>query len=210
MAKIVIDCADPNDFAQVVASAERAAGGCTITYAKQHLEMEEKRISGSQRESARIISKDSGETQTAVEHKIRRGLKELRHDGAHTQTAAETSEITKDAVLKIDKNDPGPICTECKKYKAILGRLEKPLSHGLCQKCRIDFNLKKKGLDVEAERYWLNISKRIKYLTKRIKKDGHFNKNISETCVKKMVESLEVLLWTLNRFEKEITYGWKK
>ena len=80
MAKIVIDCADPNDFAEVAKSVEKAAGSCTITYAKQHLEMVEVGTSGGVRESARIISEDSDETPEAVRNKIRRGLIEMGHD----------------------------------------------------------------------------------------------------------------------------------
>lgn len=102
MAKIVIECANPNDFSEVVESAERAAGSCTITYAKQHLEMVESGTSKSKRESARIISEDSGETPKAVEHKINRGLKELPpHDGAQKSKPSEiitnpTPEIIQD------------------------------------------------------------------------------------------------------------------
>lgn len=93
MAKIVIDCADPNDFAQVVESAEKAAGSCTVTYAKQHLEMVEVGTSGSIRESSRIIAEDSDETPKAVEHKIHRGLDGLPHDGAEESKPEEDVDI---------------------------------------------------------------------------------------------------------------------
>ena len=81
MAKIVIDCADPNDFTKVVESAERAAGSCTITYAKQHLEMVKAGTSRGVSESARIISDDSDDTPQAARRKIQRGLCEIAHDG---------------------------------------------------------------------------------------------------------------------------------
>jgi len=78
--KIVIDCANPNDFTEVMESAERAAGNCTITYAKQHLEMEEAGTSDSIRESARILSEDAGETAESARQKIMRGLDMVQHE----------------------------------------------------------------------------------------------------------------------------------
>jgi len=117
MAKIVIDCADPNDFAKVVESAEKAAGSCTITYAKQHLEMVEKGTSKSVRESARIISEDSDETPKAVEHKISRGLKEMPHSGAQKQSEQQLVDIKEKEKEKTHTSEN-------------LKKLEKPKTHG--------------------------------------------------------------------------------
>lgn len=73
MARIVIDCANPNDFTEVVAAAEKAAGSCNITYFKQHEELKKAGKSNSIRESARIISKETEESPEAVRMKISRG-----------------------------------------------------------------------------------------------------------------------------------------
>jgi hypothetical protein len=41
MAKIVVECADPNDLKQVEAAVEQAVGKCNITHYKQHLALVE-------------------------------------------------------------------------------------------------------------------------------------------------------------------------
>ena len=92
MPKILIECADLNDFTKVVESAERAAGSCIITYAKQHLGLVEAGVSSGASESARIISNDSDETPQAARRKIQRGLCEIAHDGQPKSKQIETIE----------------------------------------------------------------------------------------------------------------------
>lgn len=77
MAKIMIDCANPNDFQEVIKQAEKAVGNCTITYAKRDIELQDKGISSSTRESARIIAEETDESPDAVRMKINRGKKRL-------------------------------------------------------------------------------------------------------------------------------------
>jgi hypothetical protein len=114
MAKIVIDCADPNDFAAVVESAENAAGSCTVTYAKQHLEMQKSGTSQSQRESARIIAKDSGESEGAVRRKIQRGLQEVAHDVPSERGYANQVRCSVCELNWVSPNGKG-ICRSCRK-----------------------------------------------------------------------------------------------
>jgi len=106
MAKIVIDCADPNDFTKVVESAEKAAGSCTITYAKQHLEMVKAGTSGSVRESGRIISEDSDESEDATRMKIHRGLNKMEHDVPQKSKPPEIVEDTTPEIIK-DRHPQG-------------------------------------------------------------------------------------------------------
>jgi|GEM_PF-2943364 hypothetical protein len=75
MAKILIDCADPNDLAAINEAAEQAAGKCNVTYYNQHEAMVEAGLSSSQRESARIIAEEAGDSEEAVRKRIERGKK---------------------------------------------------------------------------------------------------------------------------------------
>jgi len=100
MAKMVIECANPNDFAQVAESVEKAAGSCTITYAKQHLEMVYAATSKSITKSAKIISQDSDESEDAVRMKIHRGLNKIEHD---VQQKSKPPEIVEDTTPEIIK-----------------------------------------------------------------------------------------------------------
>lgn len=89
MVTLNIDCVDPNDYEKVVEAAEKAAGSCNITYAKQHEEMVKAGTSKSRKESSRKIAKESGETPGAVEQKIMRGEKAL-HPVAEKETTEKT------------------------------------------------------------------------------------------------------------------------
>jgi len=73
MAKIVVECSDPNDLDAIEKASEQIQGRCNITYFKQHKAMVEVGISKSERESARIIAKDIGETEGAVRRRIQKG-----------------------------------------------------------------------------------------------------------------------------------------
>jgi len=82
MAKIVVECSDPNDLEAIEAASEQFVGRCNITYFKQAQVMQEVGTAKSQREAARKIAGETGETESAVEHRIRRGKNEVRQGGA--------------------------------------------------------------------------------------------------------------------------------
>ncbi len=106
MARIVIECADPNDFTSVIESAEQAVGNCTITYAKQHQELVSAGKSKSVSESARIIASDSEETPESVRNKIRRGEQEI--SGHNNQTSKNNEEsTTRPSLEKLEKPQHG-------------------------------------------------------------------------------------------------------
>ena len=66
MAKIMVECSDPNSLSALEAAVDQAVGKCNITYLKQHEGMVEAGSSKSQRESARKIAADTGESEEAV------------------------------------------------------------------------------------------------------------------------------------------------
>ena len=77
MAKMVIDCADPNDMDAVDRAIEKAIGSCNITYFRQHQAMVGASVSSSERESSRIIADEAGEDPESVRNKIRKGKVEV-------------------------------------------------------------------------------------------------------------------------------------
>ena len=77
MAKITIDCADPNDFTAVTEAAERAAGRCNITYAKQAAAMVDAGTVRSERKAAKQIAEETGEPLETVRTMVKRGKKEM-------------------------------------------------------------------------------------------------------------------------------------
>jgi len=76
VAKIVVECGNPNDLKEVEALVEQAVGKCNITYYQQHKGMVEAGASKSKSESARIIAQGTKESPEAVRCRIRRGEKE--------------------------------------------------------------------------------------------------------------------------------------
>jgi len=76
MAKIVVECSNPNDMDEVEALVDQVAGKCNVTYFKQHQGMVEAGTSKSKSESARIIAEDTEESHGAVRKRIERGEKE--------------------------------------------------------------------------------------------------------------------------------------
>lgn len=81
MAKIVVECTDPNDLEALEEAADQMAGRCNVTYFRQAAEMVDKGIAKSQYDAAKQIASQSGETVKAVEHRISRGKKEVPQGG---------------------------------------------------------------------------------------------------------------------------------
>jgi len=77
VAKIVIECADPNDFEAMIQAAQEAAGKCNITYAKQAEALKEAGVVKSEREAARKIAEETGENEETVRKRIYRGKTEM-------------------------------------------------------------------------------------------------------------------------------------
>jgi hypothetical protein len=78
MSKIMIECNNPNDLKELEAAVEQAAGKCNITHYNQHQAMVDAGKSTSQRDSARKIAAETGESPAAVESRIRRGKDQVR------------------------------------------------------------------------------------------------------------------------------------
>ena len=79
MAKMIIDCADPNDMEAVDRAIEKAIGSCNVTHFRQHQEMVRSGVSNSERGSARKIAEETGENPGTVRQRIMRGKKEVVH-----------------------------------------------------------------------------------------------------------------------------------
>jgi hypothetical protein len=77
MSKIMVECSNPNDLKELEAVMEQAAGKCNVTYFKQHAAMVEAGKSTGQRDSARQIAEETGDSPGAVEQRILRGKKQL-------------------------------------------------------------------------------------------------------------------------------------
>jgi len=77
MAKIVVECQDPNDLDAVEQAVESAVGRCNITYYKQAKQMIEQGVANSKNDAAKKIAEDTGESQEAVRHRIRSGEDEV-------------------------------------------------------------------------------------------------------------------------------------
>lgn len=92
MAKILVDCENPNDLNSLNAAIEKHFGKCNVTYAEQAKAMKEAGLVESRREAARKIAKETGETPKAVEHRIDRGEKGLPHVGATGPTPPTSSQ----------------------------------------------------------------------------------------------------------------------
>jgi hypothetical protein len=91
MAKMMVECSNPNDLKELEAAMEQAAGKCNITHYKQHLGLVEAGKSTSQRDSARIIAAEVGESPAAVEQRIRRGKQKVRQPVADEQVEVATA-----------------------------------------------------------------------------------------------------------------------
>jgi len=110
MARIVVECANPNDPQAVEAAMEDMVGKCNVTYFKQAEKMKEAGKATSDREAARKIAKDTGESDGAVRLRIQRGRDEVAQGVPPNQTKADqifilsqASEIRKEKKRKQNK-----------------------------------------------------------------------------------------------------------
>ena len=91
MAKIMIECGNPNDYSEIVEAAEKAAGSCTVTYAKVAQEKIEAGQAASIREAARQMAEETGETEETVRNKVRRGMGQVDPKPQPSETKTETT-----------------------------------------------------------------------------------------------------------------------
>lgn len=77
MARITIDCADPSDFTAIAEAAEKAAGRCNITYAKQAAALVDAGTVKSERAAAKQIAYETGESLETTRTRIKRGKIEM-------------------------------------------------------------------------------------------------------------------------------------
>ena len=97
MARIVVECADPNDPVAVEAAVEEMVGKCNITYFQQAEKMKAAGKASSDRDAARKIAKDTGESEETVRHRIRKGCDEVGHIGPPNQTKEDQKFILNQA-----------------------------------------------------------------------------------------------------------------
>lgn len=210
MAKIVVECSNPNDLDEVENIMDQVVGRCNVTYFKQHQGMVDAGSSKSKSESARKIAEDTGETPQAVRRRIQKGEKESAPVGQ------ENSEAEKEPVQLGQENseeekDLWPTCNDCGKNKVKPNpRNQKPLEHGMCNICRLKHNQTQKGIDPEAERYWGVVAGRLTRFRKSLQRESKPQTNISDKCRENVVEALEYFVANLKYFEKDMTYGWKE
>jgi hypothetical protein len=107
MAKITVECSNPNDLSALEAAVEQAAGRCNITYFKQHEALVDAGKSTSQRDSARKIAEETGESPAAVESRIRRGKDQVRQPDAVRLEREKARKAEGEEWRK--KNPPSPL-----------------------------------------------------------------------------------------------------
>lgn len=100
MAKIMIECGNPNDFSEIVEAAEKAAGSCTVTYAKVAQEKIEAGQARSVLDAAKQIAPETGESVQAVRRKIQEGQKKIAQDGQLLQPTETTTKTPKSNEIK--------------------------------------------------------------------------------------------------------------
>lgn len=93
MAKVYVDCADPNDLASLEASFEQLQGKCDITYFRQAKGLMETGLVDSLRAAERHIAQETGETPSAVHARVQRGQKKLVHGEPPSPTPLLSNEI---------------------------------------------------------------------------------------------------------------------
>lgn len=134
MAKITVECTDPNDMKAMEVAMEQVVGKCNITYAKQAQALQEVGTASSQRDAARIIAEDTGESAQAVRHRIMRGKNEMVQGGPPTAEPSETpmyegaqESTPKIEDLRINKENiaatVASMMEECKTQRAVFLKL---------------------------------------------------------------------------------------
>lgn len=77
MAKMVVECQDPNDLDSVERAVEFAVGRCNVTYYKQAKQMVGQGVANSKHDAAKKLAEDTGESVGAVRQRIDRGQREV-------------------------------------------------------------------------------------------------------------------------------------
>lgn len=77
MAKIVVECSDPNDLDAIEEATEEFVGRCNITYFRQAQALQDAGTAQSEREASRIIAEGTGESEETVRYHVRQGAKEV-------------------------------------------------------------------------------------------------------------------------------------
>lgn len=97
MAKIIVDCPDPNNPKDIEKAAEEMVGKCNITYYRQAEQLQKKGKVVGDREASREIAKETGESEEAVRHRIRKGKDQVGPGGPEALTQSDQVFIIKQA-----------------------------------------------------------------------------------------------------------------
>ncbi len=137
MAKMMIDCSDPNDLKALQEAVERKAGSCSITYARQHQALVDAGRSKSVAESSRIIAAETGETFQAVQHRVHRGLQREELEKAPPvkdrvqppktvgmkRLTPRAKSLMKNALATLQRIDPGEQATALIQFRETLKKI---------------------------------------------------------------------------------------
>ena len=102
MAKIIIDCADPNDLQEMENAIEKAMGSCNVTYFRQAEAMKEAGTAKSLNDAAEKIAKETGESKRSVETKVYRGKKQITQPAENYATPSNHTESENNQVADKD------------------------------------------------------------------------------------------------------------
>jgi len=112
MAKIVVECTNPNDLEAIEAASEQFVGRCNVTYFKQAQAMQKIGSAKSQRAASRKIAEETEETEAAVRQRIIKGKKEVVRGKPPEETPIKSDSKGGDSG---DKLTPPKIAKEVKK-----------------------------------------------------------------------------------------------
>lgn len=180
MAKIVIECADPNDFAAIVKAAEKAAGRCDVTYAKQAAALVEAGTVASEHAAAKQIAEETGEIFSTVRKKISRGKSKVAHA---VSTPATTENDTEKEDTQTKKDTQRPLCVCGKPAKKTAKRKDGSTKYTrLCSTCQRKKGKNKQGQQApavetpdtesidEQRKLWNQVTLKLKNINSIIKK----------------------------------------
>ena len=109
MAKIVVECTDPNDLEAVEKASEQIMGRCNITYFKNAQTRVEVGTAKSLNEAAKQIAEETGESKRAVESRVYRGKDNVPHVAEQSITTTNNKEILNNQTIQEKSNVPESI-----------------------------------------------------------------------------------------------------
>lgn len=111
MAKIVVECTDPNDLDAIEKASEQIVGKCDVTHYRTSEAMKESGAAASTYDSAKKIHKITGEPLGTVRYRIKKGKQEV--DKVYQPDATPENNTEKEGTP--DREEKPILCVGCQK-----------------------------------------------------------------------------------------------